>query len=299
MAIPQGRIMASSIALAIGLAGCGGAGVERNSGFASTPPPPQVVPPPVSGVAFLDAPATSQDFAAFTSGDRLQIRYDAQTRTYEIMAPGTGWAALYDDPSFAPGEYHTPGPMQDLGHIYASTRPDHPDPALRYHHSSLASWTYLPGEAGATSGIIAFGTATPAGQVPVTGSASYLGTIQGSASIRATSGWGDSERAPIGGGVSLQFDFGNGALTGQIRPTLDCDCDPIAFPTLDFSDTVFGVGSRTFSGRFDTGVIGGNSFSGLFTGPNAEELIGEWAFPFMFEGSPHSATGVWIAKQGN
>lgn len=290
-------------ALVATLASCGGGGGGTTSTPAPAPSPsPTPTPTPTSGalpVVFLDAPATSQEFPAFTSGDPLRIRYDAATRTYEIMPPGEGWQPLYGHTSLGVGNYHVSGPMEDVAEVFARTRPDHPDPALRFHYSSLAAWIAgfpdLPG--GQKSGLIAFGVPTPAGGVPVSGSGSYVGPIFGSADIRGRSGWGDFPRAPIEGTVSLSFDFGRGALTGEIRPRLACDCDPIAFPTLSFADTVFAAGSRTYSGRFATSIAGANAFSGAFTGPQAQELIGRWAFPFTVGGTTHAAEGVWAAKR--
>jgi hypothetical protein len=75
-----------------------------------------------------------------------------------------------------------------------------------------------------------------------------------------------------------------------------------------FKDTVFSVGSPTYSGKFDTNVDGDNFFLGRFTGPNAEETIGAWALPFLFttggetlqpDNKVHQSFGAWIAKRGN
>ena len=143
------------------------------------------------------------------------------------------------------------------------------------------------------NGTILFGSATQPGGVPSTGTAQY----NGEANVPALSGWGYSDRAPVGGHVYFNFDFGNGTLAGQIRPTLACDCEPIVFPTLDFTQTIFGKGNVSFSGKFDSTVSGKNVLSGFFTGPNVQELIGKWTFPFLFCGFPKEAAGVWIAKR--
>lgn len=307
----QQRLSAAILAciLSAGLAACGGGGV------ASAPPPPN--PPPGPGpdpapagstlVELLDHPAT-QEFATLTNGDagnQVRIRYDAATDRYDVMLPGRDWDRLVDDPNSDTGgaidrnfvPQSRTGVGQALFRIFASPRDA--DAAFQYRYSNLAIWAVKEGPNGApaSSGTTALGIATPAGGVPLTGSATYQGYIQGSASIVAKSGWGDFNPAPVDGTVSLGFDFAQGTLSGQIKPQLACDCDPIAFPTLDFAQTVFGAGSQTFSGKFATGVSGENSFSGLFTGPHAEELIGRWTFPFLFNGSPESATGAWIAKR--
>lgn len=298
-------------ALATCLAGCGGSGGPASLPAPApaptptpTPSPTPTPPEPAFEATFLDAPASAQEFAAFTTGDRLRIRYDPQNRRYEVMAPGKDWEAVYGQASFGPGNYHIPGPMEDVGLVSARTRPDHPDPALRFHYSSLATWARRLPETGTDnylSGVIAFGSPTQPGGVPLTGSASYLGPIEGSASfpIYSLNGFGYWDRAPIEGSVSLQFDFGRGSLAGEIRPRLACDCGPIGLPTLSFANTDFPVGSQSYSGRFSTDVAGPNAFSGIFTGPQGEELIGQWAFPFVRDGTAHSAEGVWAAKRGN
>lgn len=298
-------------ALATCLAGCGGSGglasIPAPAPAPASPPSPSPTPTPPEPAfeaTFLDAQATAQEFAAFTTGDRLRIRYDPQNRRYQVMAPGKDWEAVYGHASFGPGNYHIPGPMEDVGLVSARTRPDHPDPALRFHYSSLATWARQLPETGTDnylSGVIAFGSPTPTDGVPLTGSASYLGPIEGSASfpVYSSNGFAYWDRAPIEGSVSLQFDFSNGSLAGEIRPRLACDCGPISVPTLNFSDTAFAVGSQSYSGRFLTEVGGANAFSGIFTGPGAEELIGQWAFPFLLDGTAHSAEGVWVAKRGD
>jgi hypothetical protein len=238
-------------------------------------------------------------------GDPIRIRYDAGTSRYEVLTGGEDWTALIDDPSLN----STP----NMTFIFAS-RSDWPDGSRfdvqahhrgvetsRYRYSNMAQWelrTAGPMEDQVRSGIVAVGLETPAGGVPVLGTGTYAGRIQGVSDATATSGWGDMANAPVSGSVSLSFDFGAGFLSGQIVPNVSCDCDPIDFPILSFTDTVFAPGSRTYSGRFDTDRPGANSFSGLFTGPNAEETIGQWVFPFVHGGATHSASGAWIAKSG-
>lgn len=304
MALQHKWMIATSITLAIALAGCGGTG-GSGGGLVTTPPPaPPSAPPPSQpqAVAIFEAPAT-QEFAAFSVGDALRIRYDAASGQYEVMAPGQGWDRLIDEPeSSTPNNMlFASAPNYSLSDFHTRVGSyNDPNPVLRYRYSSFASWRLtVAGQAQPLAGSTVFGMATPAGGVPVAGTATYQGLIDGESTVLAS--WGGGKfNAPVGGSVMLDFDFGRGSLAGQIRPVFTCDCDyPIAYPTLNFADTVFGVGSQTYSGKFDTSVSGGNSFSGLFTGPNAQELIGEWTFPFTWDGSPHSASGVWIAKRDN
>jgi hypothetical protein len=302
------RFILPLITITLLLSGCGGSTSDIASASSSQniQPPvstPTPIPPPTSvlregPVEMLAAPKT-QEFATYNMGDPLRIRYDSNSGRYEVMATGEDWIGLIDEPKSDPGLllFANKAELND-GYFSARVRYTHQVPELRYQYSSLASWNIRDeGQSNSLSGITAFGSATPEGLVPLAGSAQYNGLIEGEANVPALSGWGDSDRAPIAGSVSLNFDFGRGTLAGQIRPTLACDCEPIAFPTLDFAQTLFGQGSTAFAGKFKTDVVGLNSFSGIFTGPNAEELIGKWTFPFVFSGMPKEATGVWVAKR--
>ena len=63
--------------------------------------------------------------------------------------------------------------------------------------------------------------------------------------------------------------------------------------------TVFRVGSQTYS-EASPPRQWSKCLLGTADGPQAEELIGKWAFPFLspVDGAPASATGAWIAKRG-
>ena len=56
-------------------------------------------------------------------------------------------------------------------------------------------------------------------------------------------------------------------------------------------------GATSFSGRFDTGLAGANGFSGRFTGPQAQELVGSFAFPYSADGKTFQAVGASVGKQ--
>ena len=82
--------------------------------------------------------------------------------------------------------------------------------------------------------------------------------------------------------------------------------DSASLGKFDFTNTVYSAGSATYSGKFNTSVSGQNYFLGQFTGPHAEETIGAWALPFIFDkgsatmtadGKAHQAFGAWIAKK--
>ena len=153
----------------------------------------------------------------------------------------------------------------------------------------------------------AFGVLTPAGGVPVTGSATYSGTVRGQSDVIASDSFNGPNRAVVEGSVNLDFNFASGSLTGAMSIGLnDAAGNALGLGTYSFRNTVFGVGSTSYSGKFDTAAAGDNFFLGQFTGPHAEETIGAWALPFILnvgnstieaDHHTHQAFGAWIAKK--
>jgi hypothetical protein len=281
--------VSSSLALAtaLALAGCGGGG---SSHVASTPVPP---PPPPSAPAIIPAVTLSQQFTVegashhapgdtplLDDGDQLQVRYVQSSNSYEVQLPQSqSWIGIAYDPSAGST------PINFIGNgVHLWLRSD------GYQYSRLIEWS------GGNSifGHEAIGMATPAGGVPVNGSATYAGQILG-----ATSETHLNDDLSITGTVALAFNFGAGSLSGQIDPVLNVDFTPYALGTLTFTDTVYSTGSTTFAGKFLTNLAGVNSFNGLFTGPNAQELIGKLAFPYHspLNGLTYQADGAFVAKK--
>ena len=280
---------------ALGLTACGGGG---GGGVNSTPPPvltPTPAPTPTSSaVEIFQSPAT-QEFAAIGSGNSLRIRYDAASKKYEVMAEGRGWETLVDDPFSSP---HPGNPNvvfvfgTNSTEFMIRTHYSYAEPTAKYQYSNLAAWG-----SGSFGGVTAFGMATPASGVPVVGSASYQGFIEGRTTESIPDG-ADVWPGYIDGSIQLAFNFGNGSLSGSISPTLWLD-DTYPLATLNFVNTVYSTGSQNFSGSFSTSLAGSNSFAGLFTGPAAEELIGKFAFPYSspLDGAAEQAAGAFVAKR--
>ena len=124
--------------------------------------------------------------------------------------------------------------------------------------------------------------------------------MEGGSTVQCTCGWdaGQQALASVQGTVAFNFNFYAGSLSGALHPYLYGETLR-DLGTLPFSNAVFGVGSQTFSGTFATNLAGPNAFSGQFTGPAGEELIGKWAFPLIspYDGSLQSASGAMIAKR--
>lgn len=299
-------IIPCSIALAFCLAACGGGG-GGGGGLVSTPPPPPTPtppPPPQTPTGYpsiVTAATTSQELAtkgaSYTSpsatyGDlvvsnpsladnaQLDVRYNAVSKSYEIQLPADShWQPIAPAANYGDGTY-----------LYRGGAPDHVgvvDYRSNLQYSALLWWF-----TDEFSGHSAVGIATLPGNVPITGSANYVGSILGTTSETYLNPW-EAVWYPgqIGGSINLSFNFGSGSLSGSINPN--------DLPALSFTNTVYSSGSTTFSGAFATSVPGINSFSGLFTGPAAQELIGNFAFPYISpkDGAVEQAAGAFAGRQ--
>jgi len=134
--------------------------------------------------------------------------------------------------------------------------------------------------------------------VPLSGTASYQGVVSGLTDAKTFDSPSNSWLLlPAGGTVGLNFDFASGSLSGQMALSVSGGMNPISVGNFTFAQTVFSRGSTSYSGKFDTSLPGFNFFNGSFTGPHAEETIGDWAVPFTLDGQNHQAIGAWIAKK--
>ena len=283
-------IRAIMLAATFALAGCGGGG---GTDVASTPPPPPPPPaPPPEPPPIIPAATTSRQFSAvgashpiddwgtpqLGAGDQLQVRYVASSNSYEVQLPGgQTWSAIQYTPTGG-------SPINFIGggaHLVLWSED--------YQYSRLFEWS-----ADNFHGYEAIGIPTAAGNVPRTGSASYSGEIAG-----FTPESNSSDTQWIVGSVEMTFNFEIGSLSGSISPVLTDGAATYSLGTIDFRNTVYSTGSMTFSGEFDTNLAGVNSFSGLFTGPNAQELIGNFALPYKspIDSQTYQAGGAFVAKK--
>lgn len=284
------RPIVLATAMALGGCGGGGGGVE----VASLPPPPAPPappPPPAPSPSIVPAATTSQQFTSvgathvweggeplLGAADQLAVRYIQSSNSYEVQLPHSqDWGGIRE----AAGN----GQLAFEGAVALSIRQS-------YQYSSVFSW----GDGATYFGHDAIGVATPDGGVPVTGSASYSGNFWGQ-----TSEINLSRPVSIYGGIDLSFDFGGGSLSGLLSPVVFyySTYDDYGLAPVSFRETVYSTGSTTFSGKFDTNLAGVNSFSGLFTGPNAQELIGNLALPYQspIDSKTYQADGAFLAKK--
>jgi hypothetical protein len=222
---------------------------------------------------------TTGDAPRLDAGDQLQVRYVASSNSYEIQMPGSQtWSALT-------GKSEVEATGGGLTMVIENSA---------YQYSSLIEWW---NDLRSVRGVDAIGIATPAGAVPVTGSATYSAWATG-----RTSEVGDIHDLVdplVQGSMVLNFDFAQGTLAGSMTAVLDPEWYQYQLGTLNFRDTIFSKGSTTFSGKFDTDLTGLNSFNGFFTGPRAQELIGNFAFPYQspIDGKTYQAGGAFIGAK--
>jgi len=297
---------------AIALASCGGGGLS--TGFIPAPPvSPTPTPTPTPTPAPLAATVTifpeiksSTSFA--TIGLELSeasppalistgfsVAYDAASGLYVMDVPATSPTPFYQWTNNTPNATWWNGALiEPGGNSPANVKVLKPDnPELKLSYTTLAGYDTF-GIGGGTIGWLAFGTATSAGAVPTVGTASYAALVRGS---------DISNSGMIQGTASLLFDFSAGKLAGHFDPVFLSYGglgETQSLGRYDFASTVYSSGSATFSGQLSSSNFGQNgTFSGQFTGPNAQELMATWAAPFHdpIKNIDSAMFGVWVGAK--
>ena len=314
------RFVAASAVLALSACGGGGGSSSFRPEPTHPPSPPPPPPPPQAEAVTIFSNPTAQDYASVgvwgnigdlssapynvdltsvTSAESSQpkIRYTSGGY-YELQLPGDGYDRLIHNRSIV-----NPTSDNTVFELQSTVKRSFTITASRtrgYSYSEMAKWSRPDLDFGQTIdlGFLAFGTPTPVGAVPVTGSASFAGQILGATDL--PSGACDCSVYPVEveGTVALNFNFGAGTLGGSMSMALSSGWGAVPLGDYNFVQTVYSPGGTTYSGRFDTNLSGDNFFLGRFTGPSAEETIGAWAVPFTFQNGTHQAIGAWIAKRG-
>ncbi|MEO7364956.1 MAG: hypothetical protein ABIW03_01395 [Sphingomicrobium sp.] len=220
------------------------------------------------------------------------MRYDAAAGLYVMDFPSTAAGGFYQYNGNSPNADWWNGDLESSpGTWLAAANVAKPTgPKLKLTYTTIAGYD-TSGMSPEPFGWVAFGTATPAGAVPVTGSATYGAIVRGS-SI--------DNNYYITGTATMQFDFGAGTLAGHLDPMLnDLGGGSLGLGRYDFLSTVFGVGSTSFSGQLQNPSVTGNgTFDGIFTGPGAQELMARWQAPYVNPVTHQTSTmfGVWVGK---
>lgn len=298
-------LKSGTAALSVALGACGGGG----GGVASVPaPPPPIqtaeVPPLPAGPIGLTGASSFATYSAYKDGTGalvsgpggVQFSYSAADDRYTVTLPGfdsgmlvtaggngsfdsTGWTDLRSTFNHvAEGSSSTLQPV--------NVTLDWPG-SSDFKYTSFAQWT---DSSSGLLGTFVYGIPTAAGDVPVTGSASYSGDIRGLTDTQM----------PVWGTIGLSFDFAAGTLSGQMNPEYAPIWDSVSLGTYTFTNTVYSTGSTSFSGSFITpdGASGASSFQGSFNGPGAAELMGSWNAPFFDQVNQiqGNMSGVFRAK---
>ena len=308
------RTSAIGCAVAV-LSACGGGG---GGGVASIPPapvaptppapPPPTTPPPVpSGAIGLQSPGPFKTYSAqldsvgavTSTADAVQFAYSASDNKYTISLPAfqpgqlvtTGASGSFNDGGWTNISNTVNDVTAGSGSATQAVRVLLAWPgSSNLKYTSTATWVNPAVDGWKYLGTFAYGIPTAPGDVPTTGSASYSGSI---------SGLIDSYLS-VWGSVSLNFDFGAGTLSGEMKPAYAPIWDEVPLGTYTFRDTVFSRGSTSFSGAFQVnGTPVPSSFQGSFNGPQAAELMAGWTAQVMLPGAtdPRTMAGVWTAKR--
>jgi hypothetical protein len=248
---------------------------------------PAIVFPGLTGsTEFTTLGYQSPSFTGATTaslvGSGFSASYDAAANNY-----------VMDVPAFQPGVFESPSSDSSvfIGSLTDPSNPGQLQPitfgASRSNLQYTAWAFYQSFRADLPAGWMAFGMATPQAAVPTTGSATYTAEAHG---------YGG---AYIDGKATLQFNFGAGTLGGSLD-VWDAEYDPgvMSYGHFDFINAV--VGSGTSLGQFSGELSGSTgtqhgSFNGLFTGPNAEELMARWSASYA--NSDYIMYGVWVGKK--
>ena len=224
----------------------------------------------------LEATAMNTPASALAR-DGFSVRYDAATQGYLIDLPSRDEFRFESD--FEDGSYWHGFAQSGFyeGTIVDVFKPASTNPEIQLTYTSFGVTT---GYYTSDFGFVAFGQATPGSAVPLTGSATYDALVAGRPL---------DLNGLIKGSAMFQFNFGAGTLSGHFDPVLRYNGADTSLGAYTFSNTVFGVGSATFSGQLThSGTPTLGAFDGRFTGPAAEELMSRWTAPYL-----NPATQQW------
>ena len=296
--------------LSLSLCACGGGGGGEHVAQIPPPPPTPTTPAGYEPVAIFPAITSSTTFAAVgaeISGNSaapvtttgFSVKYDQPSGLYLFDLPSGESGGFYSHASDESSDYWIGGLINssDPGTVWPPMtilKPAATNPDIQLSYTTVAAYMQAGPMQDLPHGFVAFGIPTPEGAVPVSGSASYTTIVQG-ASI--------DDNYVVGGDATMQFNFANGTLAGHFDPDVyQFYGDGTAYPLgrYDFVNTVYSSGATSFSGQLSNAAAPGlGSFSGQFTGPNAQELMSNWIVPFSdpINGQSSTIFGVWVGKK--
>jgi hypothetical protein len=306
-------------ALPLALAACGGGGASGGGSIASTPgPTPAPTPAPAAPTGAWNDTSASRSFVTLSAdvtrrrdmstttvttglsgqseADDVAIRDSKPDEAYFITLRGDAEGRLVSDSNNSQlnridtGGSLAAAPTVVFNSIGGST------------YGSVVEWrksTVANGVMTLTDGLFAFGTATPAGAIPASGTASYRGNVRGFTDFAVVrTGENSITSGDVSGTVAMQVNFGSSTLSGIMDLGFSCNnCFESPIGPIAFAGQLGAGGS--YNGQFFTSLPGANWLSGQLIGPGANETIAAFQVPFseFWSGDTRVVSGVWIAKQ--
>lgn len=308
-------IMASSLGLSIGLAGCGGGG----GGSVASAPAPPATPTPIP--ASIGAPA----LATVGSADALPLATDGgatllshPTTTFSLLQStlSIGPTSVAADIatmnsgttlSFASGHasYQIDVLNGSLGVSDLNLSPDgfgafqaHPsgesnvflqiaDPATsQLSWTTYGMWDAVAASGTRTQSMFVTGYETPIGSAPTQGTASYSGSVFGEVIVPQAGRENGVNYGALSGDASLLANFGTATITGNLTNMFSTDFEGAKTPWNSISLIGSFSAANMFSGMTAATSAPGTSvslkgsatgtFAGMLFGPHAEELGAVW-----------------------
>lgn len=152
--------------------------------------------------------------------------------------------------------------------------------------TSFGYWDVALTDGTRTQAQFVTGYVTPAGSVPTTGTATYIGAVTGEVILPQAGRENGVNYGALSGDASFEANFGNGTISGNLVNMFSTDFDGNKLPwnSVSLSGTLFG--QNMFSGgsvaTSDPGNIASlranatGTFAGAFFGPQVQELGAVW-----------------------
>ena len=242
----------------------------------------------------VDLPDPTPEFSEAPIGEH--IIFDADAGTYRVFG---GFSDGFGPQDRAPGSdapdliaYETRIPLADnQAALYEFALFDGSTQSIELSYTSFVrSLETITDGAGdlvdQQLSYYAFGNATPADQLPQTGTASYTGALFGDVT------YGTQVLSSLRGSSTMQVDFGSMDLTGSLSPVAtDLNGATRDFGSFDFAGTIDSF-TATFEALFSSAQ---GSLAGRFYGDRAQEFAATFGIVLPDEGL--RLEGVTVGKE--
>lgn len=279
-----------AVALCALLAGCSGGGGGTPAATAAAPAPAPAVAPPAAGtggpINLQDPNSTVSYQAATLYGSLVNATSGKTTVTLTTDASGKLKAVSFDLPGFSltdsgPTVSPTSSSTVAIGNVAIILRETIGSPSTKGYTLSQVAGTQilsssafglwgLGDQAGGALGGFAFGNLTPATAIPVTGSASFNGTVTG----MGLANNGNTIYA-LQGDTQINANFSNQSVTTKLTNLNTMNVSTSALGSLPDLTGNSAISGNAYSGAISGGGLTG-TMTGNFYGPAAQETAGIW-----------------------